>query len=566
VLEGLIAADRVDGHRALAEALERREASAAELAMHFAAAGDARAAEWAMRAAAEASAVDAHAEAMAQYRRALAFPLDGETRRQVLRRASMEAFRLGQFSEAQRLAEEAIAIPGGVPEVISLLHQRAANAARLYGDMAAAGAHMDSAEQLLEERPPSYQKANVAVARMLQFTVRVQPEQVAAAGARALALAHELDPAPAQRVEMEVRFYQVLNLAARGDPAAFRLFDELMHLVGPAAAASHDLVIARINTYIEAVLGLFHRQAAELREGLLAGIRRHELGWEVWAEPHHLLELVQRGRYAEAEALAATIAPPKAGSLEYSTLVYANVLREVRAGSPERAQELLAEVPPVDAFKHRALMDLSAIEIVATADRDQLATIARDAYERSERRQYARVAGIAAVALALAGDAPPVVPHWLSVESPLRVFWDWAAALAAGDREALLDVVERLSTMECPYEVALALRDAGALAESYRALHALEAGPVRRLVAQQLRAAEQPVPRRSRAAIDRDPLTETERVVCRLVAAGASNAAIAEQLGISVRTVESHLARVYQKSGQRGRVALAAWWRERTHA
>lgn len=59
------------------------------------------------------------------------------------------------------------------------------------------------------------------------------------------------------------------------------------------------------------------------------------------------------------------------------------------------------------------------------------------------------------------------------------------------------------------------------------------------------------MPRRSRSAIERDPLTETERGVCRLVAAGESNTAIAERLGISVRTVESHMARIYQKSGQR---------------
>jgi DNA-binding CsgD family transcriptional regulator len=32
---------------------------------------------------------------------------------------------------------------------------------------------------------------------------------------------------------------------------------------------------------------------------------------------------------------------------------------------------------------------------------------------------------------------------------------------------------------------------------------------------------------------------------------------------VSVRTVDSHLARIYRKTGQRGRVALANWWRDR---
>jgi DNA-binding CsgD family transcriptional regulator len=63
--------------------------------------------------------------------------------------------------------------------------------------------------------------------------------------------------------------------------------------------------------------------------------------------------------------------------------------------------------------------------------------------------------------------------------------------------------------------------------------------------------------------VERDGLTETERAIVRLVAAGARNEEVADRLGISVRTVETHLSRIYQKLDLRGRVALSTWWRER---
>jgi len=121
-------------------------------------------------------------------------------------------------------------------------------------------------------------------------------------------------------------------------------------------------------------------------------------------------------------------------------------------------------------------------------------------------------------------------------------------------------IAARLETAQLVYEAALALRDAGDLNGAYRLLSRIEATTVRRQLADQLRRAGQPVPRRTRANNTRGGLTETERSVCELVAGGARNEEIAAALGISVRTVETHLSRMYEKTGQRGRVALALWW------
>lgn len=57
-----------------------------------------------------------------------------------------------------------------------------------------------------------------------------------------------------------------------------------------------------------------------------------------------------------------------------------------------------------------------------------------------------------------------------------------------------------------------------------------------------------------------DPLTPQERQVATLVAAGSSNREVSARLFVSVRTVESHLSRIYRKLGLRSRSELAAWF------
>jgi pimeloyl-ACP methyl ester carboxylesterase/DNA-binding CsgD family transcriptional regulator len=55
-----------------------------------------------------------------------------------------------------------------------------------------------------------------------------------------------------------------------------------------------------------------------------------------------------------------------------------------------------------------------------------------------------------------------------------------------------------------------------------------------------------------------EPLTDRELDVLRLAAQGLDNAAIAERLSLSVRTVERHLSNIYLKLGVSGKVARAA--------
>ncbi|HZT14041.1 MAG TPA: AAA family ATPase [Candidatus Baltobacteraceae bacterium] len=106
--------------------------------------------------------------------------------------------------------------------------------------------------------------------------------------------------------------------------------------------------------------------------------------------------------------------------------------------------------------------------------------------------------------------------------------------------------------LQLPYEQGLALDLAGRADEAL----ALFRRTGDRREAERLESAMHPVNRRGRA---KSELTSREREVAALVARGLSNAAIAEELVISERTVESHVASAFDKLGIGTRAELAAW-------
>lgn len=63
---------------------------------------------------------------------------------------------------------------------------------------------------------------------------------------------------------------------------------------------------------------------------------------------------------------------------------------------------------------------------------------------------------------------------------------------------------------------------------------------------------------RREAGVQARALTQTERRVAQLVASGRTNAEVAEELGLSAKTVEWHLSRASRKLGVRSWNDLAA--------
>ncbi|HEX5622690.1 MAG TPA: AAA family ATPase [Solirubrobacteraceae bacterium] len=135
-----------------------------------------------------------------------------------------------------------------------------------------------------------------------------------------------------------------------------------------------------------------------------------------------------------------------------------------------------------------------------------------------------------AAAAAVHAEAPPLIA------ARLRLL-EGRALAASGDRATALDV----------------------LGEAEAALARLGARRAQDEAVRELRKLGHRVAR-ARPATDGEPLgslTDREREIATLVAAGRTNREVAEQLFLSPKTIEAHLRNVYAKLGVRSRVELA---------
>ncbi|MGW0821298.1 LuxR C-terminal-related transcriptional regulator [Streptomyces sp. NPDC002845] len=139
-----------------------------------------------------------------------------------------------------------------------------------------------------------------------------------------------------------------------------------------------------------------------------------------------------------------------------------------------------------------------------------------------------------------------------------------AAASAPPERLSLLQrAVRALRESGDRYELARAMADLGRAHETagnarqaeaaWRQFHNLAA----KCGVHPLPTDPGPGPRASTTTEPQDLLSDAERRVAALAASGRSNRQIAEQLYITVSTVEQHLTRVYRKLGVCGRVDLS---------
>jgi len=259
---------------------------------------------------------------------------------------------------------------------------------------------------------------------------------------------------------------------------------------------------------------------------------------------------VERGDLAAARDALALTGNPEQGSMELPIALFARARLALAEGNPAealRAAELAGELLGTG-------FDMDHPGFVPWRRTAALAAVALGEHDRARQQadamlERARWTGVGrAIALALRTQAALT-----DGENRHRLLADALDALAASP-----SALERTHIL---VELGASARRAGLRADAERRLReglqlagAMGAAPLVEAARYELRALGLR-PRRS-AVTGPDSLTPTERRVAELAASGLTNRQAAEALFVTVKTVETHLARVYQKLGISTRTEL----------
>jgi DNA-binding NarL/FixJ family response regulator len=235
--------------------------------------------------------------------------------------------------------------------------------------------------------------------------------------------------------------------------------------------------------------------------------------------------------------------------LAWSMLAYA----ALDAGEPKRASDILLRTGGDGLRRLQSSVLPNCLEVLTSAalavgDVDAAVHWAERAVKEAEELGLPaqRGAGLRSVAR--------VAAHRGDRAEAARMFTE-AAAESVRSGATLR---EALSVILAAPHVRAVGENAEAAALWHRGSRLASRGAAQLLVdlAEQLRPAVFGAP--SEPAGELDSLTTREREVARLVAKGLTSRAIASRLRLSPRTVESHIARIYRKTGASSRAALAS--------
>ncbi|MBH0110371.1 NACHT domain-containing protein [Salinibacterium sp. NG22] len=269
---------------------------------------------------------------------------------------------------------------------------------------------------------------------------------------------------------------------------------------------------------------------------------------------------LHEGRLSDAQSLA-TLAVEQlrwrdfTGLLGTAIALHATV--DAQLGEPESARELLSEITPENAGDAKVILQRAECEawLLAAEGRTNEAAgvIVAAAAEGIILGHFLLSALTLTVAIrvghpAAAREQLELLTH-LSPSPLVASIRDWAEVAAEADVARLCELAPALaSSGVAALAVDGLLNGARCAAKADR--RELERKAM--LLARRLAADMDQVPGESHAA----ELTEREWTIARAAAGRKRSREIGQQLGLSVRTVDNHLARIYRKLGVKGRVEL----------
>ncbi|MBK7622370.1 MAG: AAA family ATPase [Kineosporiaceae bacterium] len=563
VAEPMPAFRRVAIHRQILAALLARRAGGAldhaRVAHHAEAAVDTAAVlDHAPVAAARAADLGAHREAVHQYRRTLRFAhglADGR-RADLLWALGYECYLTDQVEDALDAVQQALEIwaasgdtvrVGDAHRCLSRLNWFAGrnDLSERQADLAVQALHGSGTVEL------AMAYSNVAQLRMLSSDLH----GTRLWGRRALAA---LDQVPDGRKRDEVRVHALNNLGTAevvsGDfDAGIRMLTTSLEQARVADLHEHA-ARAYCNLASCAVAQRRHTDAAaRLEAGLQYCIDRDLDAWTLYLQGLQAQLMLNRGQTTAARECAENVLQriESAPTSQVEPLVV-QALALARTGEDRWRQPMDQAVRLADGIgeiQRLGPVTAARCEIAwLSGDADAPGRLAAETWPKATSADCPWNRGSIATWLGdpAAGDGAPLAPPYA-----LEVAGRWG--------EAAL----RWKQLGCPYEHALALARSGeraAMTEAVACFDALAATGAAARTRALLRANGWSAPRAPRAS-DRphpDGLSAREAQVLALLAEGLPDAAIAERLVLSRRTVEHHVAAILRKLGVRSRREAAS--------
>jgi DNA-binding CsgD family transcriptional regulator len=555
VVDSMSAVRRVTCNESVLSALLRsgQPVDVSRIVHHAVEAGDSAAViHYGPTAAAEAVAAGSHREAVSHYRLVLehraAFPLAEQAN--LLEGYAIECYTIGLAELAVQVQQDAVSVRRGLGEALAL-GTGLRWLSRMYwwaGDRADAEIAAADAISVLEDAGDPHALAFALSNQSQLHALAGYPAESVSVGNRAIAMARELGDAGLLSHALNnvgLALWDGRHTGGR------ELLAESLSVALAAGEAEHACrAYVNMTWHLMEDLELDHATAL-ITEAIDFANGAEFLGFLRYMHVINGMLCVLRGSWDEAEREAQWAAEAQL-TMRCPALV---VLGQVRARRGQDGGELLTEAweiarklgepqrigPAGSALLEAAWLRGDVAEAVSAVE---------PYYE--DVRQFANVAWAAQLGywLRLAGSAVTVDEY----DHPyaLQASGNWRAAAT------------RWQEAGCDYEYAAALaesNDPADVLEALATLDAIGAEPLTRRVRQKLQQlGVTRIPRGPAQSTRDNPagLTQRQAEVADLLAGGMSNAEIAAQLVLSVRTVDAHVAAVLGKLGVQTRQEAAA--------